>query len=488
MESTTRPQEDTLYVPPIAQEFRDAPLGDRRLQTRLLKVVEGIAPAPHRSLPQSASSARELQGTYRFLRNKAVAPESILKPHIEQTVERCEKSQRVIVAHDTTEVEYEGTVRRQGLGYLRSNSTQGFLAHISLAVRSDGSRLPLGVLALHCWTRPTLGKSKNNGKKLTEREYAKRQDKESKRWGEQIEQTKTVVGMRAQLVHVMDREADAFELLAQLTAAGDHFVIRATYPRAARADEQSPKETMQVIVARARGTLQTEVPVSARAPSGKPARDKTFAPRESRRAKLEFSAQTLQLKRPAYARGPSWLTVNVVHVLEVDAAQGDEPIEWFLYTTEPVDTGEQVLQVVEAYRTRWTIEEFNKALKTGCSLEERQLESYRALLNVLCLFIPMAWQMLLLRTLTRTAPDAPATTVLTATQLEVLRECGSHKLGSSPSVSQVLIAVAIMGGYIPNKRGPGWLVLGRGMEKLLLLESGWTARAARETRPEFNTG
>jgi hypothetical protein len=471
---------DQYYVAPIAREFEGASLGDRRLEARLLKVVEAIAPAPHRSLPQAAASAKDLQGAYRFLANTAVRPEALLQPHIEQTVQRCEKARVVIVAHDSSEIEYDGLVRRKGLGFLRSESTQGFFAHTSLAMAADGTRLPLGVLGLHCWTRETLGKSKKDGRKLTQREYAQREAKESDRWGAQVKGTAQQVGGRAELIHVMDREADAFPLLAELTATHHRFVIRATYARAARADEHSPKETMPTIVAQAQGVLQTEVPVSARPASGKPARDQTFQPRESRQATVEFSACTLHLKRPPHALGPEWLPINVVHVREVDAPQGLEPIEWFLYTSEPVDTPEQVVQVVEHYRSRWVIEEFYKALKTGCSLEDRQLESYDALVNALCIFIPMAWQMLLLRTLARTKPDAAATTVLSSTQIEVLGACGKQRLPPLPTVKQALLAIATMGGYIRTKRGPGWLVLGRGMEKLLLLEAGWTARQAQE--------
>ena len=36
-------------------------------------------------------------------------------------------------------------------------------------------------------------------------------------------------------------------------------------------------------------------------------------------------------------------------------------------TTEPIDTVEQVLRIVDWYRARWVIEEFFKALKTGCA-------------------------------------------------------------------------------------------------------------------------
>jgi hypothetical protein len=41
-------------------------------------------------------------------------------------------------------------------------------------------------------------------------------------------------------------------------------------------------------------------------------------------------------------------------------------------TTEPIDTPEQILAVVDGYRHRWKIEELFKALKTGCAYEKRQ--------------------------------------------------------------------------------------------------------------------
>jgi hypothetical protein len=40
---------------------------------------------------------------------------------------------------------------------------------------------------------------------------------------------------------------------------------------------------------------------------------------------------------------------------------------------------DQVAAVVDHYRGRWTIEEFFKAIKTGCALEARQLESKRSM-------------------------------------------------------------------------------------------------------------
>jgi len=82
---------------------------------------------------------------------------------------------------------------------------------------------------------------------------------------------------------------------------------------------------------------------------------------------------------------PPSLCVNVVYVWEVNAPPGEDPVEWRLITSEPIDTLAQVLRVVDIYRTRWLIEEFFKALKTGCAYEKRQLESLQTLLVALAL-------------------------------------------------------------------------------------------------------
>ena len=51
------------------------------------------------------------------------------------------------------------------------------------------------------------------------------------------------------------------------------------------------------------------------------------------------------------------LELNVVRVCESHTPAGAVPVEWILYTTEPVDTAEQLAQVVDIYRARWLIEE-----------------------------------------------------------------------------------------------------------------------------------
>lgn len=122
------------------------------------------------------------------------------------------------------------------------------------------------------------------------------------------------------------------------------------------------------------------------------------------------------------------------------------------------------------------IEEYFKAVKTGCQYEQRQPESAHALLNALAVLVPVAWRLLLLRHLARESDTRPATDALTKTQVDVLKAVAKKPLPKRPTVRDALLAVAALGGHIKNNGEPGWQVLGRGYRDLLILEMGWQAR------------
>jgi hypothetical protein len=134
---------------------------------------------------------------------------------------------------------------------------------------------------------------------------------------------------------------------------------------------------------------------------------------------------------------------------------------------------------VDFYRARWTIEEFFKAIKTGCAFEKRQIEDLHGLLNVLALCAPIAWQMLALRAEARRKPDRLAAEILTKTQVDVLRVFARKPLPDKPTVRDALLAIAALGGHIRRNGEPGWQTLGRGYEQLLTLVQGWNAAKGR---------
>ena len=460
-------------VPDIASEFVGADFGDERLNVRVVDVALRLAESPTESLPRATGTRRELEGSYRFFNNDAVRPLKVLAPHFAQTRERVAAYDTVLVLHDTTEFQYSG--EREGTGYLRTDESRGYLAHASLAVSADGLRRPLGVVGLHTWARKGRApKARARGEKKSGALLASQRTKESDRWNQQVEASEAVVGGRAHVIHVMDREGDSYPLLASMISNGRRFVIRSRVDRIARSEDEAGVEKIRKILKREDDLVELDVPISMRPVSSKgPSRHPA---RGSRVAKLRVTATALSLHKPEYGvELPMWLDVNVVQVHEVDAPDA-APVDWLLLTSEPVDTLEEVLAILQHYRARWLIEEFFKALKTGCEIEKLQLESYDALVNALAVFIPIAWRALQMRSLARTEPDAPARSVLSSVELDVLRAMGPLKLPASPTIADALLGVAMMGGYMRHRVPPGWLTLARGFDKLLLLTAGWIAR------------
>ena len=274
----------------------------------------------------------------------------------------------------------------------------------------------------------------------------------------------------------MDREGDSYELLAALTAHGDRCVIRLHYDRHVVPAGAPEPTRLSEVRAHAAVIVEREVTVA-------PRRDRpqrlAHPARNGRVATVSFAACPVVLQRPRDHRAspsPATVAVNVVFGWEAQPPPGETPVEWWLVTTEPIDTIEHVLQIVEWYRTRWLIEEFFKCLKTGCAYEQRQLESLDTLLVALALLAPIAWQLLLMRHLARELPETRATVALTGRQLAILRTTpAGAPLVATPSLRDALLVVARLGGHLRQNGEPGWLVLARGMQKLRDMEAGWAA-------------
>ena len=463
-------------VPSVADELRSVNLGDRRREKRLRAVAEVWSAAPDRCVPSASKSSAMTEATYRLLNNEQVTYSAIADAHARETRDRVARAKTAIVAHDTSNFSYQGEVKRKGLGRLRTRSEQGFLAHVALAISADGEKRPLGVLGFAPWVRTgSPRRKKKNGTKRSAADYAKDQNKESERWAKMVKSVEAPVGDEASLIHVMDREADDYPLLAMLKGEDCRFVVRLYKNRVVSAE--NGQEPLKRALERVKGICQREVPLSRRKKTTIPGRSKTFPGRDARIAKLQFGATTIEVKKPKYLKNvPPSLKLNIVRVREIEVPEDVDPVQWTLVTSEPIETEADLMAVVDIYRTRWLVEELFKALKTGCAIEKRQHESLHALLNATAICLPIAWQMLLMRTLARNAPESPATDALTPTQVEVLKVCSPIKLGPNPTVKEALSAVAALGGHLKNNGDPGWLVLGRGMDYVLALERGWLAR------------
>jgi hypothetical protein len=452
----------------LAAEMSSGEFGDARLSRRLGKIVEAVQAAPDQSFP-SLFDDTELEGAYRFFNNDAVTPEAILQPHVTATLARMANEAVTLVVHDTSTMSFDPDGARRGLGRIRT-AGQAFFAHVSLALSGDGTRMPLGVLASSHHIRTGRLKKKTKAKNNPDNERA--------RWGRQVAAVASLGVDRARVVHLMDREADDFASLVQLVSAGDRFIVRLAHDRLLEPGAEGFQKLAQAVT-QIHATAEREVPLSRRPAGDRSPQQRRIHPvREGRMAKLAFGATRVVLRRPSTQPKtlPETLSVNVVRAWEIDAPEGETPVEWLLVTTEPISSIEQLLQIVDWYRARWVIEEFFKAIKTGCAYHTRQLETLEGLVNVLATFMPVAWRMLRMRTQARIAPTAKATTVLPSAMIAVLQVFTRIKLPPKPTAREVLLAVAALGGHQKNNGDPGWITLARGYEKLRTLTEGAALR------------
>src|SRR5689334_4954754 len=460
--------QDPLDIAALASEVAGPSFDDKRLSARLKLLVEQLARDPSLSLPRSFDSAG-LEAAYRFFSNPRVTPEEILASHISATRSRCEAQGDYLVVHDSTTFSYRFDGERNGLGRIQpsnANSSQVFFAHVSLALAADGTRRPLGIAALKTWTR---------GPKPT--------GVERKRWEQQFRVSSDQLDGLKHAIHVADREADSFEMFQSLLKDGHRFVVRCQYDR--KLETSAGIVNLRAQLSSISSTVKREIPLSRRKPRRTEINRKIYPARDMRMATLSVAAVTVALIKPTESRvHAKTQTINVVRVWEENPPEGAAPIEWILYTSEPIETPEQQLAVVDYYRARWTIEEYFKAIKTGCDFEKRQLQDFESLINLLATFAPIAYRLLLLRSEVARAPDEPATTVLSTDELDVLRARGRTKLPAEPTVRDAYLAIAALGGHIKYSGPPGWLTLARGYEKLELLVEGWVAAKLQPDRDQ----
>lgn len=444
----------------IEDEFVGADLGEQRRNKRLSRLVKSLAKDPSLSFPQAMPDSACLEAAYRFFNNVKVEPEKILRPHVEKTVQRVLSEPVTLVAHDSSILSFNSESKE---GLTRHFSKQQFMVHCALALQVGEVQRPLGLLALSQHLQ-----IKTEGKCLSER------------WPDQIRSVHALGIPPQNVVHLMDRESDDYELLSFMKSIGTRFVTRARFDR--RTADGSHVEAW---LDRATMHVEREVRLSRRAPKRVgPKQLKAHPPREMRVAKLSIVAEKVTIPRTwkSRAAGEKSIQLNVVRVWEPTPPPGEAAVEWLLYTSEPIDTAEQILQVVDWYRARWVIEEFFKSLKTGCSFEKRQLGDLHSLSNALALLAPMAWHLLLIRSEAHSRPQTPAHEVLDEQDLEVLHLAAvrGRELPENPTVLDVMLSIAALGGHQKQNGLPGWQTLARGYQQLRTLVAGWSLRRAAE--------
>ena len=453
-----------------AEEFSGAKLGDERRTKRLIKIATAVERDPGISFPKAMRSDAELEAFYRFINNGSFSAARILEPHRDATWQRAKEAQDVLVIHDTTHVELPGNPRK-GMG-LTTSGHYGFLAHVSLVVSRYG-QTPLGIPRIETITR--------TGRKWSQRKRGRRivdmndPTRESLRWIRAIQDVEAVRDGQFEALHVTDAEGDFFGLFSAMRNHGARFIIRAGQLSRNVIDGEQELQLVEVvkeIKPRVKRTI--EISSHKQTMGRAAAAAKRHPSRRARSAQVVIGATRIEIPRTYYSsQDEESVGVNLVRVWETKPVKGEPAIEWVLFTTEPIRTKADLERVVDAYRCRWIIEDFFKALKTGCALEKRQIDSYSAMCRVLSLLAPIACRLLLLRAAFREVPDSKASLLFDAVELTLIAEAQVRPVPVPKTTGQALTLLARLGGHLKSNGPPGWQTLARGYETLLSLKLGW---------------
>lgn len=488
------------------EESKTADLGDLRLTRRLGNILEMFIRKPMNSIPGVSKNWGETKAAYRFFDNDAVTMEKILQPHKDATLARMKKEAVVLLPQDTTQLNYTTRPQTQGLGKLHYEHQQGMYLHPTIAVTPE--RVCLGVvdaqiiireeikkknyppiqsliiyLACHCdlvLLRLGLIFSAKLAKdwRVQRDEALPIEDKESMRWlnGYRVAQEIAEQLPETKVVSISDREGDIYEIFVEASKEQDEaklshaeYIIRCNQNRLLLTKDDTNKYEKilsKIEKSPVLGIIEFDLP---RAPG-----------RKARPVTQEIRAIKLLLK-PPYRKEKKLpeVTVNIVMANEINTPKGLKPIKWLLLTSLPIDTQEEAMKVIEWYLCRWQVEIFFKILKSGCKVEELQLQALDRLKPCLAIYMIIAWRILYMTMLGRQNADMPCNMIFEDEEWHAVYIVINRKPAPKvpPSLNQMIRMIASLGGFLNRKNDgePGpqtiWVGLQRTRDFIIGMEA-----------------
>lgn len=439
----------------ISDEFEGSEFGDKRLNKRLNRISEAFVKNSEKSIPESFEGWSETKSAYRFMSNPKTTREEILRSHTGKTVERLKEHDIILAVQDTTSLDFTNHKRINGLGYLDQMTASGIIMHTTLATTEEGK--PLGILSQQSWIRDfeNLGKSKTRHTRETSH-------KESQKWITAVEETERIVPENIQVITVADRESDTSDFIFRQRPSNHAYVIRTYHDRLISGTKQRLYETLQEEAEASRITLHIE----------------NSSSRKGRNAVLSIRYGSYEISGANHWKHHT-AKVSAIIVNEVDVPElkkNEKPLKWLLLTSIPLNNIEDVLRVIDIYRTRWIIERFHYTLKSGCKVEELQFKERERLEVAIAIYCVVSWFLLWLTCLGREVGEKRSQFFLDDSEWKILYKMANKSTKKPlpeepPTVSEIIYMLGRIGGFIGRKSDgfPGVKNIWQGLIKLLIV-------------------
>lgn len=460
----------------IDLETQGADFGDERLDARYRILLEQLSNKPSLSIPAACGGRSETMAAYRFFDNEKTDSVKVLAPHRNATLERIRAERVVIAAQDTTEVDLTRKQEKVG-GPLSTDSRWGLFVHPILVMTPE--RIPLGVVDVDMWSRDAKELEKSSAERKKERRRKPFEEKESYRWFEGYESACEIAAEapNTQVVCVSDSEGDIYECFragVREDAPRADWIVRANHVDRTLAEEdgnliqrlacQAPLGKMTVQVSQRGASLNDE--------------RKRQKPREARTAEVAVRSVRTLLNPPQGSKLTP-VYVNAVLVREDHPPEGEEPIEWLLITSLPVATFEEACTVAAYYACRWEIEIYFRVLKSGCKIEDLQLEREERLQVCLAMYMIVAWRVLYVLKMGRECPDLGCDAIFTEAEWKSVYVIATKKPApkTPPPLKVILPMIASLGGHLDRKHDgpPGPKTMWIGLQRMRDFAAAWSA-------------
>ena len=207
----------------VEEEFRDAALGDDRLNKRLLKLVKQLESNTTAPISQACENWADTKAAYRFFDNENISYQKIHLPHQARTIQRAECEDRIFCIQDTTSISYSGHPKTEGLCQLSGKFNYGILMHSGFLVNEKSEPLGLGYLKI--WSRGETARSQG-----IYHRFVPIEKKESFKWVECQRQMRELLPNK-EVITLGDRECDIYEFMMEAEQTQMKFVVRAKSDR-----------------------------------------------------------------------------------------------------------------------------------------------------------------------------------------------------------------------------------------------------------------
>lgn len=486
----------------IVQELDTVDLGDERLDRRFHLVLDALAGKPSLKFNAACRGHAEVVAAYRFVNHPRIDPSKILAPHFDASLLRIAEHPVVLLVQDTSELDLSRPNEvMSGSGPLNDSARRGFFLHPLLAFTPDA--LPLGLVHVDLFARDDLAFARPAAEKAAQRRRDSIQDKESMRWLDGYRQGSVLATScpQTQFICISDSESDIFEcFLDAVPVEGQRkadWIVRACQDRALVASEHASEQPCEenklgrLFSEVAKAEVLTTLTLEIRERPAKSGDDrKRKQARSARTATVTVQAMRLTLRGPSrtgQGKLPD-VTVNGVLLREENPPEGEEAIEWLLLSSLAIDTKEQVLAIVAAYCVRWQIEIYFKVVKSGCKVEESQLETAEAFLPYVAMCLIVAWRVMYTMMLGRECPEMNCESVLERDEWQAVYSVvkKTEPPEETPTLGEMVEMIGKLGGWLGRKGDgpPGPKAMWIGMQRMADLTLGWRARVALPSTPK----